>query len=233
LRAFLSYSFMDLKFKYEYSDPEDWGNFAWTFAYCTVPPDSEPEKQQMWNQMMTLFPFVLPCMTCKKCCSKHLSYLKQMPATEAEMLRFLCDLRRDVRRRNVEAKSPISVWNQEHHIFDESDAQMIAYFQRPREMKFIYYLKAYAFLFLVIRTFSILEDVPKLLSFLNVSLKLSYFPIHLPAIPQPNPKEGLQAYKKHLIQWLLGPKKEHLLLQILKVWLDQIKIKHVWIEKIV
>jgi len=86
-------------------DPEDWGKFAWTVLFCLVPnTKADPDRIREWQSLMLDLPYVLPCITCRKCCQSYIA-TKPPPgvsSTFVNRVHWLLKLRRGIQERNVE-----------------------------------------------------------------------------------------------------------------------------------
>lgn len=205
-------------------DPEIWGFRAWSFIFSTLETLRKNFGQNIekWQRFLRILPKVLPCFTCKQCCAKFM--LERAPPTTSveDCQKWLCDLRRDVRKRN--AKQPITIENMKLGFWyaDEDDASMAHGFLKRLQFEPLFLMDAFVFIASVLMTgeYETKQGVINIMEFLECVKDISPVPLAFEPVPKSfsNAKEGLQWLKSSkLCPSYLGSTLKHMPLHSRKV----------------
>jgi len=212
-------------------DPEIWGFKAWSFLFCTL----ETLKQNFdsnitkWQRFLNILPKVLPCFTCKQCFAKFMLQTTPPSTSVEDCQKWLCDLRRDVRRRN--ASQPITqgsaVLTKENIKMgfwssDQDDQVMAHGFLKRLQFKPLFLMDAFVFISSVIMTgeYETKQGRANVLEFLECANDISPILLQLGPIKKPFllAKEGMAWLKtSKLCPSYLGSTLKHMPLHSRKV----------------
>jgi hypothetical protein len=205
-------------------DPEIWGFKAWSFLFSTLETLKQNFDQNIekWQRFLRILPKVLPCFTCKQCCAKFM--LERSPPTTSleDCQKWLCDLRRDVRRRN--AQQPITQENIKLGFWSptQDDEAMTYGFLKRLQFKPLFLMDAFVFLASVIMTgeYETKQGLQNILEFVECVKDIAPVPLSLEPIQKPfqNAKDGLNWLKSSkLCPSYLGATLKHMPLHSRKV----------------